>query len=103
MPRSRLRAVLLIAGLGAVAVLVGLLGTAGAFAGVGLMLLGTLLSAPTAPRPGRGEVNWWALLAAGTALALAGVPLGLALETPGGLLAGLGGVLVVVAVALGLP
>ena len=103
MPRARLRTALLIAGLGAVAVLVDLLGTAGAFAGVGLMALGTLLSAPAAPSPGRVDVNWWALLAVGSALALVGVPLGLALETPGGLLAGLGGALVVVAVALGVP
>ncbi|MGZ8666041.1 MAG: hypothetical protein ACXWZM_02880 [Solirubrobacterales bacterium] len=103
MPRARLRVSLLIAGLGAVLVLVDLFGTASAFTGAGLMALGALLSAPAAPAPGRGEVNWWALLAAGAALALIGVPLGLALETPGGLLAGLGGVLVVISVALGLP
>jgi hypothetical protein len=103
MPRARLRAALVIAGLGAVVVLIDLVGDAGDFAGVGLMVLGTLLSASAAPRSGRGEVNWWALLAAGSALALAGVPLGLVSETPGGLLAGLGGGLVVVAVALGLP
>jgi hypothetical protein len=103
MPQARLRAALLIAGLGAITVLVDLLGSAGAFAGAGLMALGALLSAPAAARPGRGEVNWWALLAGGTALALVGVPLGLALETPGGLLAGLGGVVVVAAVALGFP
>jgi hypothetical protein len=103
MPRARLRVALLIAGLGAVLVLVDLFGTPGALAGVGLMALGTVLSAPGAPTPGRGEVNWWALLAAGAALALIGVPLGLALETPGGLLAGLGGVLDVISVALGLP
>lgn len=103
MPRARLRAALLIAGIGAVVILVDLLGSAGALAGLGLILLGTLLSAPAAPGPGRGDVNWWALLAAGAALALVGVPLELALETPGGLLAGIGGALVVIAVALGLP
>jgi hypothetical protein len=43
------------------------------------------------------------MLAAGAALVVIGVPLGLWLDTPGGLLAGIGGALVVVGVALGLP
>ena len=103
MPAARLRVVLLLAGAGAVVVLVDLLGNAGAITGAALMALGALLSASAAPRPGRGEANWWALLAAGAALAVIGVPLGLALEGLGGLLAGLGGVLVVAGVALGLP
>lgn len=103
MPRARLRAALLIAGIGAIVLLVDLFGTAGAAVGAALMALGTLLSAPASPRPGETAGNWWGLLAAGAALAVVGVPLELWLETPGGLLAGLGGVLVVVGVALGLP
>jgi len=102
-PRARLRAALLIAGVGAVVILVELFDTAGAVAGAALIALGTLLSAPAAPRPGTAVVNWWGMLAAGAALVVIGVPLGLWLDTPGGLLAGIGGALVVVGVALGLP
>lgn len=102
MPKARLRAILLAAGLGALLVLVDLLGTGAAAAGAALMAIGALLSYPASPRSPDG-VNWWALLASGAALAVVGVPLGLLLEAPGGLLAGLGGALVVVAVALGLP
>jgi hypothetical protein len=97
-----LRVALLIAGAGALVVLVDLFGTAGALCGLGAILVGTGLSASSAPRGGTGEVNWWALLAAGAVLALMGVPLGLALETLGGVLAAIGAALVVVAVALGL-
>jgi hypothetical protein len=102
-PASQLRGFLLLAGAGAVLALVNLLGTAGAAIGLGLMLVGLVLSAPAAPRSGSDRVNWWRPLAAGTLLVAIGVPLELAWETPGGLLTGVGSALVVVAVALGLP
>jgi hypothetical protein len=101
--RPRLQALLGIAGIGAAMALVGLLGTAGALVGVGLMALATILTTPAAPRPGAPGVNWWALLAGGTALALIGVALGLALEGPGGLVTAIGGGLVIVGVAFGMP
>ena len=99
---ARLRASLLIAAAGGIAILVGLLGTAGDFSGLGAIALGTALSAPDAPGSGRGGANWWALLAVGCGLAAVGVPLELVAETPGGLLAGIGASLAVIAAALGL-
>ncbi len=103
MPQPRLRALLLVAGAGAVLVLVDLLGTFGALAGLAAMIAGLVLSAVAAPRPGPGVVNWWSLLAVGTALVAVGIPLGLPLETIGGLTAAAGAALAVVAVALALP
>ena len=52
---------------------------------------------------GADGVNWWALIAGGTALALIGVPLALALEGVGGVLAAIGGGLALVGVAFGMP
>jgi hypothetical protein len=100
---GQLRAFLLVSGVGALAVLVNLGGTLVAAIGVGLMVIGLVLSAPAAPRSGSDQVNWWGFLAAGTALALAGVPLELAWELGGGLLAAAGGALAVIGVALGVP
>ena len=106
MADDRLRALLLIAAIGAALVLLDLLGTAAALAGLGLMIVATLLSASAAPSTaaaGRADVNWWSLLAAGTALTAIGIPLGLGIEVLGGLLTAIGGALVVVAAALGWP
>jgi hypothetical protein len=100
---TRLRAALLIAGAGALVILVGMFGTAGDLSGLGAIALGTALSAPDAPGRGRSGANWWALMLAGCALAAVGVPLALVAETPGGLLAGIGASLAVIAAALGLP
>jgi hypothetical protein len=91
---------LLIAGTGAVLLLVGLFGDAGAFAGMGGIVAGTALSARSAPRSGGGETNWWALLALGAALALVGVLVGLVAEGLGGVVAAAGAAVAVVAVAL---
>jgi hypothetical protein len=103
MNKSTLQALLVIGAIGAALALVDLLGTAGGLAGVGLMLLATILTAPAAPRSGSEGFNWWTLLAGGTALALVGVPLAIVLETPGGLLTAAGGVAVIVAVVFGMP
>jgi hypothetical protein len=101
--RARLQALLGIGGIGAAMALVGLLGTAGALVGVGLMALATILTTPAAPRSGTPGLNWWTLLAGGTALAMIGVALGLVLEGPGGLVTAIGGGLVIVGVAFGMP
>ena len=76
---------------------------AGELAGVGLLVICTILTAPAAPEQGSGGVNWWVLLAGGTALALVGVPLGLVLEAPGGLLTAFGGGMAIVGVVFGMP
>jgi len=102
-PSGQLRGFLLISGAGAVLALINLGGTLGAAIGLGLMVVGLVLSAPAAPRPEADQVNWWGLLGAGTALALVGVPLELAWELGGGLLTAAGGALGVIGVALGIP
>jgi hypothetical protein len=103
MRKTQLQALLVIGGIGAALALIQLLGVAGGLVGVGLMIFSTILSAPAAPEPGARGLNWWALLAGGTALALIGVPLGLALEAPGGLLTAIGGGMAIVGVAFGYP
>ena len=67
------------------------------------MAFATILSAPAAPEPGARGLNWWVLLAGGTALALIGVPLSLVLEAPGGLLTAIGGGMAIVGVVFGYP
>jgi hypothetical protein len=101
--KTQLQALLAIGGIGAALALIQLLGVAGGLVGVGLLVAATILTARAAPEPGAGGLNWWALLAGGTALALIGVPLGLALEAPGGLLTAIGGGMAMVGVAFGMP
>lgn len=104
MARSRTLASLLIAAAGAIVILVDLLGTAGALAGMGAVLAGTALGAPGARnRRDPAGASWWLLLAIGAGLVAIGVPVGLVAETPGGLIAAVGAGLVVVAAALGIP
>jgi hypothetical protein len=103
MTRTQLQALLVIGALGAGLALIQLLGLAGGLVGVGLMAFATILSAPAAPEPGARGLNWWALLAGGTALALIGVPLSLVLEAPGGLLTAIGGGMAIVGVVFGYP
>jgi hypothetical protein len=103
MTRTQLQALLVIGATGAGLALIQLLGLAGGLVGVGLMAFSTILSAPAAPEPGARGLNWWALLAGGTALALIGVPLELVLEAPGGLLTAIGGGLAIVGVVFGYP
>lgn len=103
MTRTQLQALLVIGAIGAGLALIQLLGLAGGLVGVGLMAFATILSAPAAPEPGARGLNWWALLAGGTALALIGVPLSLVLEAPGGLLTSIGGGMAIVGVVFGYP
>jgi hypothetical protein len=103
MRKTQLQALLIIGGTGAALALIQLLGVAGGLVGVSLMVVSTILSAPAAPEPGARGLNWWGLLAGGTALALIGVPLGVVLEAPGGLLTAIGGGMAIVGVAFGYP
>ena len=103
MTKTQLQAILVIGGIGAALALIHLLGVAGGIAGVALLILCTILTAPAAPESDAGGLNWWALIAGGTALALIGVPLGLALEGPGGVLTAIGGGMALVGVAFGYP
>lgn len=103
MTRTQLQALLVIGAIGAGLALIQLLGLAGGLVGVGLMAFSTILTAPAAPEPGARGLNWWALLAGGTALALIGVPLSLVLEAPGGLLTAIGGGMAIVGVVFGYP
>ena len=93
----------MLAAAGAALVLIGLAGTPGDVAGLTAMVAGTILVAPYSDRPGATIEGWWTVLAAGTLIALAGAAVGLGVESLGGLLTVLGGVLAAVAVALGFP
>jgi len=103
MRRTQLQALLVIGGIGAALALVQLLGVTGGLVGVGLLAICTVLTAPAAPETEAGGLNWWALIAGGTALALIGVPLSLALEGPGGVLTAVGGGMAMVGVVFGMP
>jgi hypothetical protein len=84
-------------------ILLRLFGTVAAVIGLVAIVAGTVLSAPYAPPPSEPGRGWWTMLAAGAAISIAGALVAIAAETPGGLLAVLGGVLVAIAVALGFP
>ncbi len=100
MTRRLIQVALLLAGAGAVAILLGVLGTAADVAGLGAIVLGTVLTAPA----GRGEGNgWWSLLASGAVLSVLGALLSLATDSVGGLVALIGGIVVLVGVAFGYP
>jgi drug/metabolite transporter superfamily protein YnfA len=91
---------LLLAGTGAVAILLGVLGTAADVAGLAAIVVGTILTAPAGRREGNG---WWTLLAAGTILSVCGALLALATDSVGGLIALIGGIVVVTGAAFGFP
>lgn len=103
MDSRRLRAALIIAGLGSILVLVTLLGDAGRFTGLGLVLAGALLTHGAQPSRGSDVLNWWRLVAAGAVLIAIGAPLALLSGSLGGLLAGVGAALALVGVVLGMP
>src|SRR5215208_1739164 len=103
MKKTQLQAILVIGGIGAALSLIQLLGVVGGVVGVVLLILCTVLTAPAAPEPNASGLNWWALIAGGTLLAVIGIPLGLALEGPGGVLTAIGGGMAMVGVAFGYP
>lgn len=94
------QASLLISGAGAVVVLLGVLGTAADLAGLGAIVIGTVLTAPAGRRAGNG---WWSMLAAGALLSVLGALLALVTDSVGGLVALLGGIVVVTGAAFGFP
>ena len=93
------QAALLLAAVGAIAILLAL-GTVVGLIGLAAIILGTLLTAPLGRGPGQG---WWTLLAVGSVLSVIGALVALASEGFGGLLALLGGVATVAGAALGFP
>ena len=75
---------------------------------VNFVTVGAIIVCAALTPPGRGgaepvERAWWSMLMLGAALCLVGVPVELGLEGIGGLLTLVGGVLVVLGVALGFP
>jgi hypothetical protein len=91
---------LLLAGAGAVLVFLDL-GLGASLAGLGAVAVGaTVTGASGRSGPVR---RWWPMLGLGAVVLLAGFLLALLAETPGGVLTVVGGTLVVVAAALGLP
>ena len=95
-----LQAILLLAGLAAVAILVNLFSEPVLIGCLVVMALASLLTAPVRRTAGGG---WWNLLAIGAAASIAGAALALVAETLGGLIAVVGGVLVVVGATIGFP
>jgi hypothetical protein len=102
----RLNVPLALAGVGAIVVLLPFLGKIPQLCGVVAIVLGTVATAPP-PSDRRGPevagVPWWQLLAAGALLSVIALPLSLLLDTLGGLLAGIGGALVLIGVVFGFP
>jgi len=96
------RVLLLIAAAGAVAVLLSFLGRLAELAGV-IAIAAAALLAPAAGAGGAGGVRWQRLLGAGAVICAVALPLSLVFDTIGGLLAGAGAALVIVAVAFGWP
>jgi hypothetical protein len=95
-----LQAALLTAGLAALVILVSLFGDPVRIGCLILIALATIVTAPQRRVRGGG---WWSLLAVGAVASIAGFGLAELTETVGGLIAVVGGVLVVVAAAIGLP
>ena len=95
-----LRLLLLVAATAAVAVLTGLFSDPVRYGCVGVMALATVATASERRRPGGG---WWTILGAGTLLSAAGAGLAEMNDTLGGLLAVVGGALVVIAATIGFP
>lgn len=86
----------MLAAAGAVLVLFSFLGTIAQLAGLALIVVATVLTAGK-------DAGWRRMLVLGAVISAVGVPLSLLLGTIGGLLAGIGGALVIVAVAFAWP
>ena len=95
-----LRLTLVVAVLAAVAVLTGLFSDPVRYGCVGVIALAALATAGERRRQGGG---WWALLAVGALVSIAGAGVAELNDTIGGLLAVAGGALVVIAATIGFP
>jgi hypothetical protein len=95
-----LRLLLIAAAAAAVAVLTGLFSDPVRYGCVGVMALATLATAGERRRVGGG---WWTILGAGALLSAAGAGLAELNDTVGGLVAVVGGALVVIAATIGFP
>jgi hypothetical protein len=98
--RKLIQVALLIAGAGAVVILLGVLGTAADVIGLGAIVLGTVLTAPAGRHEGNG---WWSMLAVGMILSVLGALLSLATDSVGGFVALIGGIVVITGSAFGFP
>jgi len=72
-------------------------------AGLALLVLGTVLSAPSARQSGPYLEEWWTALAVCSLICLIGFGLELVLPVVGGVLLTIGGVAALIVVALGTP
>lgn len=93
----------LTAGAGAVLALLSPIWLPLAGVGLALLVLGVILSAPSARSRGPYLEEWWTALALSSLFCLAGFGLELVLPVVGGVLLTIGGVAALIAVALGNP
>ena len=98
-PRA-LRAALIAAAIAALAVLAGVFGDVVGYVCLGVIVIVALLTAGERREAGGG---WWMLLGVGAAFSVAGLVLAEASETLGGLVAVVGGALVVIGATVGFP
>ena len=93
----------LIAALGAVLALLTPFGSGFLLAGTSCLVIGIIVAAPDARKPGPYLAEWWVLLAGAGVLCLAGYGLSFVATGLGGILAAVAAVISLVAVALGSP
>lgn len=101
-PRA-LRFSLLVAAAGGVLSLLGSLDLVIALAGLSLLVIGTVISAPFAEHRAVVVTRWWQILSGGTLAVMAGVLLGLAAPGVGGVICVIGGAAALSAAVLALP
>jgi hypothetical protein len=95
-----LRVALVVAGIGALIVVLGIFGAGVRIACLVLIALATVIALPLRPRGGGG---WWWILAGGAAVSIAGAIIAQPSPTLGGLIALLGGIAVIIGAAVGFP
>jgi uncharacterized membrane protein HdeD (DUF308 family) len=95
-----LRIALIVAAIAALIVVLGIFGTGVRVACLVLIALVTLMALALRPRDGGG---WWWILAGGAVGSIAGAIIAQPSATLGGVIALLGGLLVIVAAAIGFP
>jgi hypothetical protein len=91
------------AGVGALAVLLSQISLPLAGAGVALMLLGVVISAPEAGNSGPYLEQWWTPMSLASLVCLVGFVLEMVIPVAGGLLLTVGGVAALLVVGLGMP